>query len=414
MISLTQSTTPVIGQVAWVLGKIMNGLFLALDAIGIANIGIAIILFTIVVKLLMLPLTVKQQKYTKLTNVMNPEIQAVQKKYKGKKDQESVMKMNEEQKRVYEKYGTSPTGGCLQIVIQMPILFALYRIIQNIPAYVPALKSLFTNILGINGSQGIMSTPGFADTMVANFGKGDYTNVNSTIDIMTKFSSAKWETLGGLFPTYADNIATNVEQINHMNNFLGVNMSQNPGLVFGVSILIPIFAGLTQWMSVKLQQNPAMANNDDNPAAASMKMMTTVMPLMSAVFAISLPAGLGLYWIAQAVVQIILQLIINRHIDRIGIDAIIKANVDKKNKKRAKKGLPAKVISNNANTYTKNVEKYSIKNAGKIDALKKIKDENSNKVKEILDSTEKNKTGKPSSLAEKAGMVSKYNDKNKK
>jgi len=78
------------------------------------------------------------------------------------------------------------------------------------------------------------------------------------------------------------------------------------------------------------------------------------------------------------------------------------------------KGLPAKVISNNANTYTKNVEKYSIKNAGKIDALKKIKDENSNKVKEILDSTEKNKTGKPSSLAEKAGMVSKYNDKNKK
>ena len=163
MISLTQSTTPVIGQVAWVLGKIMNGLFLALDAIGIANIGIAIILFTIVVKLLMLPLTVKQQKYTKLTNVMNPEIQAVQKKYKGKKDQESVMKMNDEQKRVYEKYGTSPTGGCLQIFIQMPILFALYQIIQNIPAYVPQLKLLFTNILGINGNAGIMSSPDFAD-----------------------------------------------------------------------------------------------------------------------------------------------------------------------------------------------------------------------------------------------------------
>ena len=414
MISLTQSTTPVIGQVAWVLGKIMNGLFLALDAIGIANIGIAIILFTIVVKLLMLPLTVKQQKYTKLTNVMNPEIQAVQKKYKGKKDQDSVMKMNEETKRVYEKYGTSPTGGCLQIFIQMPILFALYRIIQNIPAYVPALKSLFTNILGVDGQQGIMSTPGFADTMVANFGKGDYTTVNSTIDIMTKFSADKWNKLIELYPNYEGVINSNVAHINSMNNFLGVNMSQNPGFVFGISILIPIFAGLTQWLSVKLQQNPAMANDDDNPAAASMKMMTTVMPLMSAVFAISLPAGLGLYWIAQAVVQIILQLIINRHIDRIGIDSIIQANVDKKNRKREKKGLPQKVISNNANLYTKNVEKYTDKNADKIEALKKIKEENSNKVKEIISTSQKSNSGSPRSLAEKAGMVSKYNDKNKK
>jgi len=413
MISLTQSTTPVIGQVAWVLGKIMNGLFLALDAVGIANIGLAIILFTIVVKLLMLPLTVKQQKYTKLTNVMNPEIQAVQKKYKGKKDQESVMKMNEEQKKVYEKYGTSPTGGCLQIFIQMPILFALYQIIQNIPAYVPQLKSSFTNILGTSSNPGIMSSPDFAEKM-ATITKGDISTPNHVIDIMTKFSSSQWDNVRDLFPTYADKITDNVDKINHMNNFLGVNMSQNPGLVIGVSLLIPILAGLSQWMSVKLQQNPAMANNDDNPAAASMKMMTTVMPLMSAVFAISLPAGLGLYWIAQAVVQIILQLIINRHIDRIGIDSIIQANVDKKNKKREKKGLPQKVISNNANTYTKNVEKYTVKNADKIDALKKIKEENSNKVKDIISTSQKNKTGSPSSLAEKAGMVSKYNDKNKK
>ena len=413
MISLTQSTTPVIGQVAWVLGKIMNGLFLALDAVGIANIGLAIILFTIVVKLLMLPLTVKQQKYTKLTNVMNPEIQAVQKKYKGKKDQESVMKMNEEQKKVYEKYGTSPTGGCLQIFIQMPILFALYRIIQNIPAYVPQLKSSFTNILGTSSNPGIMSSPDFAEKM-ATITKGDISTPNHVIDIMTKFSSSQWDTLKGLFPTYSDTITSNVEKINHMNNFLGVNMSQNPGLVFGVSILIPIFAGLTQWLSVKLQQNPAMTNNDDNPAAASMKMMTTVMPLMSAVFAISLPAGLGLYWIAQATVQIILQIIINRHIDRIGIDSIIQANVDKKNRKREKKGLPQKVISNNANTYTKNVTKYTDKNTERIDSLKKIREENGEKVKEIISSAQNNKNGSPKSLAEKAGLVSKYNDKNKK
>lgn len=413
MISLTQDSTPVIGQVAWVLGKIMNALFLALDAIGIANIGIAIILFTIVVKVIMIPLTVKQQKYTKLTNVMNPEIQAIQKKYKGKKDQESVMKMNDEQKRVYEKYGTSPTGGCLQIFIQMPILFALYRIIQNIPAYVPSLKALFTNFLGSDGNPGIRSVSTFTETMTNsanNFPKGSYSTLENSIDAMTKFSSANWNKLAELFPNYADTINSNVSQINHMNNFLGVNMSQNPGLVLGLPILIPILAGITQYLSVKLSQNTTMNVDSDNPAAASMKMMTTVMPLMSAVFAISLPAGLGLYWIAQAVVQIFIQIIVNKHIDRIGIDSIIQANVDKQSKKREKKGISSNTISNGAKTYTKNVDKTS----EKIESLMKKKEQSDSKVKELMKAKEDYKTGKPGSMAEKAGMVSKFNEKNKK
>lgn len=410
MILLTQTTTPIIGQVAILLGWIMNALFMALNAIGIPNIGLAIILFTVVVKVLMLPLTIKQQKYAKLTSVMNPEIQALRKKYKGKKDQDSMLKMNEEQKKIYAKYGTSPTGGCLQIVIQMPILFALYRIVQNIPAYVPSLKELFTNILGVNGNSGIMNTTDFSNIMTSNFGKGDYSNVNSVIDIMNKFGTDKWDKLVSLFPNYADLIHNNVDKINHMNNFLGVNMSQNPGFVFGLPILIPILAGATQWLSVKLTQTPNMMDDEDNPAAASMKMMTTVMPIMSAVFAISLPAGLGLYWIAQAVVQIVLQLIVNRHIDRIGIDNIIKTNVEKNQKKSAKKGTPTSTISNKASMNTKNVESK----ADKINNLIKMKEENSKKVKEVLDSTEKYKTSKPGSLAEKAGMVSKYNDMNKK
>lgn len=412
MISLTQDATPIIGQVAWVLGKIMNALFLALDAVGIANIGLAIILFTIVVKVLMIPLTVKQQKYTKLTNVMNPEIQAIQKKYKGKKDQESVMKMNEEQKSVYEKYGTSPTGGCLQILIQMPILFALYRVIQNIPAYVPSLKALFTNIIGTDGKPGISSVQGYTDILAsAEFVKnGNYSTPEHIIDIMTKFSSAQWNKLIELFPNYADTINTNVSQINHMNNFLGVNMSQNPGLVLGIPILIPILAGFTQWLSVKLQQTPGMTNDPDNPAAASMKMMTTVMPVMSAIFAINLPAGLGLYWIAQAVVQIIIQIAVNKHIDRIGIDTIIQANVDKRNRKREKKGISSNTISNGAKVNAKNVDK----NSERIQTLMKKKEESDKKMKEILNSTNANKSAKSGSLAEKAGMVSKFNENNNK
>lgn len=408
MILLTQSTTPIIGQVAWALGQIMNALFEGLNSIGVANIGVAIILFTFVIKFLMLPLTVKQQKFTKLTNVMNPELQVIQKKYKDKKDQESVMKMNEEQKAIYAKYGTSPTGGCIQLVIQMPILFALYRVIQSIPAYVPRLKNLFLGILGNDTTTGIMSDPDFAKKMTDNFSvtnKIDLSNSNSVIDFMNTFSTDNWSKLQEVFPNYADVITSNVEQINHMNNFLGVNMSQNPGFVFGLPILIPIFAALTQWLSTKMMQNPQQMD-DDNPAAASMKMMTVFMPIMSGFLAISLPAGLGIYWIATAVFQIVMQWGINRYFDRLGVDKLVQKNIERSNKKREKKGLPPQKIAANANVKTSN------KDMDRINKLQEKKQASDEKVKDILEKSSDNK--RSSSLAEKAAMVSKYNEKNNK
>lgn len=142
-IILTQNQTFIIGPVAQILGYIMEGIFFCLDKIGIPNIGLAIILFTIVVNLLMLPLTIKQQKFSKLSAKMNPELQAIQAKYKNKKDNESMMKMNEETQAVYAKYGVSPTGSCVQLIIQMPILFALYRVIYAMPAYVGKIKEAF-------------------------------------------------------------------------------------------------------------------------------------------------------------------------------------------------------------------------------------------------------------------------------
>jgi len=142
-ILLTQNSTFIIGQVAWVLGKIMEGIFEVLNMIGIPNIGLAIILFTIVVNLLMMPLTIKQQKFSKLSAKMNPEIQAIQAKYKNRKDQDAQLAQNQEIQAVYAKYGVSPTGSCLYLLIQMPILFALYRVIYAIPAYVGRVKEAF-------------------------------------------------------------------------------------------------------------------------------------------------------------------------------------------------------------------------------------------------------------------------------
>ena len=126
---LTQNSTPIIGWCASLLGKVMEWIYVFFSNVGIENIGLCIIVFTIIIKLCMFPLAVKQQKFSKLSSLMNPELQAIQKKYQGKKDNESMMKMQEETSAVYQKYGTSPTGSCLQMLIQMPILFSLYYMV---------------------------------------------------------------------------------------------------------------------------------------------------------------------------------------------------------------------------------------------------------------------------------------------
>ena len=140
---LTQNSTPIFKYIVWLLGLIMNAIFEFLNFVGIPNIGLSIILFTIVIYLLLMPLTIKQQKFSKLSARMNPEITAIQNKYKGKQDNESVVAMNAETKQVYAKYGVSPSGSCLQLLIQMPILFALYRVISSMPAYVTKIGEAF-------------------------------------------------------------------------------------------------------------------------------------------------------------------------------------------------------------------------------------------------------------------------------
>ncbi len=402
----------IISPIATVLGKILDILFIGLHQIGLGNIAIAIIIFTFLIKLLMLPLTVKQAKTMKLNTVISPEIKAIQDKYKDKKgDQNAMLKMQEETKAVYEKYGTSQMGGCVQLLIQFPILMALYRVIQDIPMYVGQLKNLFIAILtGTDG--GIMSVSDYADKMGQISSSVDWTNVDAAVKAMNSFTVDQWNQLKDLFPAFSQIIADNQTKITEMNTFLTVNVSQNPVFGLSVTMLIPILAGLSQYISVKVSQG-RVEMDDDNPAAASMKMMTLFAPLMSVFIAFSVPTGLGVYWIATAVFQTVLQLVVNRHYDKIGTDAIIAKSVEKANKKRAKKGLPPQKIAKNATVNTKKVDNIE-KNKQRIQNLQDKKDANDKKMKEIMESTKYYKSAKPGSLAEKAGMVSKYNDKNEK
>lgn len=408
----------IIEPIASLLGKVLDVLFVGINAIGLGNIAIAIILFTLLVKLLMLPLTAKQSKMMKLNSIIGPEVRAIQNKYKDKKgDQNAMLKMQEETKAVYAKYGTSQMGGCVQMLIQFPIILALYRVFQRIPMYVTSLKALFINILG-DGGNGIMSAADYSDFMSNTFNTGtlakiDWSNVNDAVVAMNSFTTEQWNLLKEHFTSYASVIADNQAKITEMNTFIGINVSQVPTLALNIAILIPILSGVTQYISVRVSQGKSNQDDSDNPAAASMKMMNIFMPIMSAFIAFSVPAGLGLYWIATAVIQTIIQICINRYYDKLGVDEIVRRNVEQRNKKRAKKGLPPEKIAKNATTSTKKIDSQT-KSQERIDKLQQKKEQNDKKVKEILEATNYYKSAKPGSLAEKAGMVAKYNEKNSK
>lgn len=158
---LTPYDGAILGPIAKLLGWIMNGIYVFMDNVfGIENVGLSIILLTIVIYTLMIPFTYKQQKFSKLSQKMQPEIKAVQEKYKNKKDQASMMAMNEETQLIYSKYGISPMGSCWQMLVQMPIWFALYRVFYNVPAYIDAVKDKFVPI-----AEEIVSYDGFAEIM---------------------------------------------------------------------------------------------------------------------------------------------------------------------------------------------------------------------------------------------------------
>lgn len=402
----------ILGPIATVLGYVMDILFRFTSSFGVFNVGLCIILFTIVMKTLMIPLTIKQQKTTKLMSVMNPEIQAIQKKYKGKSDQESMQRQNVEIQAVYEKYGTSMTGGCLPLLIQMPILLALYRVIYNIPAYVPSVRVYFDNVVTplmgqADYAQKLQEITNIATACGGKLDKFDFTNANRLVDMLYKFSTSQWGELQTLFPAISDVIGQNAAVVERMNTFLGLNMAEAPGWVPSFAWIIPILAAVSQWFSTKLMSGnqPSTSADAENPMAQSMKTMTTTMPLFSAFICITMPAGLGIYWIATSVVTIIQQLIVNAYMDKVNIDDMIAKNLEKVNKKRAKQGLPPAKVTQNATASLKAIKAEEEKEK----AAEEVKKE---KIAKQIEESSKyyNTNAKPGSLASKAAMVQKYNE----
>ena len=368
---------PIIHQIAELMGLLMNGIYVFLDNIfNVQNIGVCIIIFTIIIYMLMMPLTIKQQKWSKMSAVMNPELQKIQKKYANKKDQDSMLKQQDEMNALYEKYGTSPTAGCLPMLIQMPILFALYPVIRDIPNYVTSVKNVYMPLIekltATSGYQKIMETIGEASPILMSPEKYDYTTHETLLTVLYNFQESTWATLSEKLPELADLISSTTAQLNELNMFMGINIAEQPwtmvkssfasGDYVGIIIaaIIPVLAGLTQFISVKMQPTQAQAANSDDPMMNSMKTMTYTMPLLSVYMGFILPAGLGLYWAVSAVVRCLQMVGINKYLSKKSTDELIEENRKKAAKKREKKGISAEALNQMATTSTKNTQKKSI------------------------------------------------------
>ena len=423
----TASGIPIIGQIATVMGWIMNGIYVVLEGLfGIQNLGLCIIFFSIIIFALMTPLQIKQQKFSKLSAVMQPELQKVQKKYQGKKDQVSMQKMQEETSAIYQKYGVSPTGSCVQLAIQLPILMALWQVIYRIPAYVGSVKGIFealvNKIVEVSGYTDLIQTfiTDHSMSRVQLVLENGTATSNSIIDFLYALSPGQWTELASMnqFSGFSDLIHNTASDISHMQNFFGLNIADMPmtyirdALAGGsillaiAAVMIPVLAWATQMLNLKLMPQAGMQqDSEQNPMMNSMKTMNMIMPIMSAVFCFTFPVGLGIYWIASAVVRSVQQLIINRHMNKIDINDLINENLKKMEKKREKAGLPPQKITNQAHQNVKNINKAE-KNNGNESA--------SQRAKKVEESYQKAANAKPGSITAKANMVRDFNERNKK
>lgn len=416
---LAQSSFPLLGfiidPIAKLMGYIIDFIFRGLSSVGIVNLGLCIIIFTFIIKLVLLPMTIKQLKFSKMSAMVQPEVAKIQKKYKGKQDQASMMKQNEEIQALYDKYGISMTGGCLQLFIQLPILMALYQVIRNLPFYIPQLKVLYTQIakplMETKGYEKIIT--GIGETAKVTYKLADNPTLDQVIGYISQFKTASWTSLTEQLPALTDVVEKAGSKIVEMNNFVaGINIADSPGFRFSVYLIIPVAAAFFQWLSMKTMSG---TSDDNNPAASMTKSMNLMMPIMSFVMCFSFPAGIGIYWAASALFQVIQQLAINKYMESMDMDALIAKNMEKASKKKKKPSLTQKMMEKMGAEESQPTGDGSISNAARTKTKNYSRNyDNGKNADEISYSSTQQGKPKPGSMAEKAGLVREYNERNKK
>lgn len=305
----------------WPLGWLMWAMYQVVHSY-----GWAIILFTIVTKLLLIPLAIKQQKSTVKMQIIQPKMQEIQNKYKN-----NPQKMNEELQALYERENYSMTAGCLPMLIQFPIIFGLLDVI-----YRP-----LTHLLHISG-EAMTQVTEIATGLIGTAATGGYAPEIAIMNSV-KANPAAYAALG-------NDLISHIQSLDM--NFLGLDLSVFPNQVihFGLNaeamksllnpiILIPLLSGATALlMSLVTMRNTPSAGS----ANASMNAMMLMMPLMSLWFTFMVPAGVGLYWTMSNVVAVGQSMVMNHFWNPKEIAEKMKAEEEARKERERQEKIEAK------------------------------------------------------------------------
>ncbi len=227
------------------------------------NYGVSIILFTIITRIILLPLSIKQQKSLSKTQKLSPLLEELKKKYKNDKD-----KLNQETVKLYQKYKINPMGGCLPLIIQLPILFGLIQVIYKPVSY----------IMGLNVDEVLTRFPDVSPTGLVQI-----------------------------------ELAKRLGEINF--NFMGIDLSAIPNYtVISVLWIIPLLAAFATYLTGKVSANSQATNSGgaNDQAQQMSKSMTTIFPIMTLFFTFTMPVAASLYWFTSSIVQVIQQYVLTK------------------------------------------------------------------------------------------------------
>lgn len=249
----------------------------------IQNYGLSIVVFTILIKLVLLPFSIKQQKSSAKMSVVQPQMMELQKKYAN-----NQQKLNEELQALYAREGYNPMGGCLLTFVQFPIIMGLYDVI-----YKP-----MTHVLGI--SEEIITKATEIATALGVLGEARYSAEPFIISAVQENPSA--------FSELGSEVIAQIQGLDL--NFLGINLGATPSFAFNLLLLIPVLSfASSMLMTVISTRN---MNTGNNPSAGGMMATLYMMPFLSAWICFSVPAGVGMYWTVSNILSIFQSLILNK------------------------------------------------------------------------------------------------------
>jgi len=256
-------------------------LYFIYKTVAVHNYGLAIIIFTIMVRAAMVPLTLKQYKSTAEMQKVQPLLKEVQRKYANDKE-----KLNAETMKLYQEHKINPAGGCLPLLIQMPILFALWQVITR------PLKFM----LGFSAAQ-------LTDLATRAGVKGAYPEINTVSYFIKNGQGDQVGNLNMFFPNHVFGI-----NLGNIPTYHFDKLAADPKLI--ILLLLPLIATITTYFTARMSM-PKTTDKATNPMGNS---MLYISPLMTLVFSFQFPAGLALYWIAGNIFAIGQQYYVNKYV----------------------------------------------------------------------------------------------------